>query len=230
MKRLLLLSCALVLAACSPRPAAPPASASASARADITGIPAGDYSLDPEHASLTFHINHMGFSHYTARFAKFDAHMRLDPEHPETASLTATVDPQSLQLNAPPAGFHNDLMSKTWFDAKAYPQVTFSSTKVVRTGANTADITGDLTLRGISRPVVLHATYNGGYPGLAVYDPHARIGFSATGTLNRSDFGMDFGILPPNSHLGVSDAVDIDIEAEFTGPAMKDGSGSASAG
>lgn len=230
MKRRLLLGCALALAACSPRPAALPASISAEASADIAGIPAGEYRLDPEHASLTFRINHMGFSHYTARFAKFDAHLTLDPQHPETASLTATIDPQSLQLNAPPAGFHDELMGATWFDAKAHPQIAFRSTKVVRTGTDTADITGDLTMRGITKPVVLHATYNGGYPGMAVYDPHARIGFSAVGTLNRSDFGMGFAILPPNSHLGASDAIDIIIETEFTGPAMKDGGGSASAG
>jgi len=227
MKRFLLLGAVAVLTACSPKSATPPASSSAATSApDIAGIPAGDYSLDPEHASLTFRINHMGFSHYTARFASFDAHLTLDPQHPENATLTATVDPQSLALNAPPKGFHDELMGKTWFDAAQFPKITFRSTQVVRTGPDTADITGDLTMRGVTKPVVLHATYNGGYPGMAVYDPHARIGFSATGTLNRSDFGMGFGILPPNSHMGASDAVDIAIEAEFTGPAMQAAAGS----
>jgi polyisoprenoid-binding protein YceI len=78
-------------------------------------------------------------------------------------------------------------------------------------------ITGDLTLHGVTKPVVLEATFNGGYAGHPM-DPHARIGFSARGTFNRSDFGMVYGIPAPGTTMGVSDAVNVTIEAEFSGP------------
>ena len=212
------------LAACSPPTAkkteAPAAAASAPAAAKPAAAqaPAGDYKLDPAHASLEFKVSHMGFSHYTARFTDFDAKLKFDPAHPETSSVEATIDPKSLALNAPPAGFKDELTGKSWFDAAQYPAITFRSTKVEVTGANTAKITGDFTLHGVTKPVVLEATFNGGYPGFAM-DPHARIGFSAHGVFKRSDFGMGYGVPAPGSNMGVSDEVEVNIEAEFSGPA-----------
>jgi polyisoprenoid-binding protein YceI len=218
-----------VLAACSPPAAkkaeAPAASSAAAPAAPATPatpqVPAGDYKLDPAHASLEFKVNHLGFSHYTARFADFDASLKFDPAHPETSSVEATIDPRSLTLNAPPAGFKDDLIGKAWFDAAQYPAITFRSTKVEVTGANTAKVTGDFTLHGVTKPVVLDATFNGGYAGFAM-DPHARIGFSAHGVFKRSDFGMGFGVPAAGTTMGVSDAVEVNIEAEFSGPAWVD--------
>ncbi len=213
-----------VLAACSPPTAkkteAPAAAASAPAAAKPAAAqaPAGDYTLDPAHASLEFKVSHMGFSHYTARFTDFDAKLKFDPAHPEASSVEATIDPKSLALNAPPAGFKDELTGKSWFDAAQYPAITFRSTKVEVTGANTAKITGDFTLHGVTKPVVLEATFNGGYPGFAM-DPHARIGFSAHGVFKRSEFGMGYGVPAPGSNMGVSDEVEVNIEAEFSGPA-----------
>ena len=74
--------------------------------------------------------------------------------------------------------------------------------------------------RGVTRPVPLEATYNGGYAGHAM-DPHARIGFSAHGTLKRSDFGMTYGIPAPGTTMGVGDEVTILLEVEFSGPPLK---------
>ena len=215
---------AAVLAACSPptakktEPPAAAASAPAAAKPAAAQAPAGDYKLDPAHASLEFKVSHMGFSHYTARFTDFDAKLKFDPAHPETSSVEATIDPKSLALNAPPAGFKDELTGKSWFDAAQYPAITFRSTKVEVTGANTAKITGDFTLHGVTKPVVLEAVFNGGYPGFAM-DPHARIGFSAHGVFKRSEFGMGYGVPAPGSNMGVSDEVEVNIEAEFSGPA-----------
>jgi polyisoprenoid-binding protein YceI len=89
------------------------------------------------------------------------------------------------------------------------------------TGPNTAEVTGDLKLRGVIKPVTLQVTFNGGYAG-HVYEPNARIGFSARGTFKRSDFGISYGIPEPGSNMGVSDEIAVTIEAEFTGPAWKD--------
>ena len=182
-------------------------------------IPAGAYKLDPAHASLEFQVNHLGFSHYTARFTDFDATLQLDPANPAAAQLAVTVDPRSLALPTPPAGFKDELLSKNWLDAGQFPQITFRSTAVETTGPDTAKITGDLTLHGVTKPVVLEAKFNGGYAGHPM-DPHARAGFSAHGVFKRSDFGIAFGIPAPGTTMGVSDAVEVRIEAEFSGPAL----------
>ena len=212
------------LAACSPPTAKKteaPVAAAPAAPADKPAapqVPAGDYKLDPAHASLEFKVSHLGFSHYTARFTDFDASLKFDPAHPEASSVEATIDPKSLALNAPPAGFKDELIGKSWLDAGQFPAITFRSTKVEVSGANTARITGDFTLHGVTKPVVLEATFNGGYPGFAM-DPHARVGFSAHGVFKRSEFGIAFGIPAPGTTMGVSDEVEVNIEAEFSGPA-----------
>ena len=212
---------AFLIAAAVVMTAAPPNAPAKPVRAATQALPAGEYRLDKPHASLTFSVSHMGFSHYTARFTSFDAHMTLDPAHPEKAQLTATIDPASLELNAPPAGFHDELLGKDWLDVKLTPQWTFTSTKIVKTGPRTARVIGDFTMHGITKPVTLDVTFNGGYPGLAGMDPHARLGFSAHGMLKRSDFGVTFGIPAPGTTLGVSDEVNITLESEFTGPPLK---------
>lgn len=184
-----------------------------------TEAPAGAYVLDKAHASLIFRVSHIGFSNYTAQFSKFDAQLQFDPANPSASSVTATIDPRSLTLNAPPAGFLDELLNPKWLDAAGHPQMTFRSTKVELTGANTARITGDFTLKGVSLPVTLEATFNGGYAGNA-YEPQARIGFSARGSLVRAAFGVKEGVPPPGSTMGVSDNVDFVIEAEFSGPPL----------
>ena len=228
MKRLLIMCTALSLCAClgactPPQKAEQKSieSASASASAASANIPAGDYKTDPAHTSLTFTVSHMSYSHYTARFGDIDAHLKLDPAHPEAAALTVTIDPKSLDLNAPPKGFHDELMGKTFFDAATFPKITYTSTKIDITGINTANVSGNLTLHGVTQPVTLAVTFNGGYPGLAGMDPNARIGFSARGTLKRSPFGMGYGIPAPGTTMGVGDDVDFTIETEMTGPALK---------
>ncbi len=230
MKRLLLTAAAFIaLAACSPsgdpqkkeeaKSEAAPVAAPVAAAPVKTGAPAGAYTLDKAHASLTFRVNHIGFSNYTAQFTNFDAQLQFDPANPAASSVTASVDPKSLALPAPPAGFVDELLGAKWLDAVGFPEMKFKSTKVELTGANTARITGDFTMRGVTLPVTLDATFNGGYAGHP-YDPHARIGFSAHGSLQRAAFGVKEGVPPPGSTMGVSDNVDIAIEAEFNGPPL----------
>jgi polyisoprenoid-binding protein YceI len=218
----LLAGAVAVLTACSPPTAkktqAPPASAAA-AKPATPQVPAGDYTLDKSHANLEFKVNHLGFSHYTARFADFDAKLKFDPAHPEASTVEATIDPRSLTLPTPPAGFKDELTGKAWLDVGPYPAITFRSTKVEMSGLYSAKVTGDFTLHGVTKPVTLDVVFNGGYAGHPM-DPHARIGFSAHGTFNRSDFGIGFGVPAPGSTMGVSDAVDVGIEAEFSGPAL----------
>jgi polyisoprenoid-binding protein YceI len=222
---LMLTGALAALAACSPpaakktESAAAPAPAAAPAKPATPQVPAGDYKLDKAHASLVFKVNHLGFSHYTARFADFDASLKFDPANPAASTVEATIDPRSLELNTPPAGFKADLTGPQWLDSAKYPAITFRSTKVEVTGVDTAKITGDFTLHGVTKPVTLDATFNGGYAGHPM-DPHARIGFSAHGVFKRSEFGMGFGVPAPGSTMGVGDEVDVAIEAEFSGPPL----------
>jgi len=225
MRRYLVTCAVLALAACAPKPAdtaktaAAPATAPApAASADGMTVPpntaaAGTYKLDKAHTSLSFKVSHLGFSHYTAGFDDVNGTLQFDPANPAAMTVEATIDPKSLHLNTPPAGFHDELMSKAWFDAAAFPAMTFKSTKVEVTGPKTADVTGDLTLHGVTRPVTLAVTFNGGYAPNA-FDG-ARIGFSGKGVLKRSDYGMGFGIPAPGTNFGVSDNVDVAIETEF---------------
>ncbi|MGE0044839.1 MAG: YceI family protein [Hyphomonadaceae bacterium] len=223
-KRVLVVSAALALAACSQpqqqqtaAQQAPPPAAQENAP-DVSALPAGEYRLDPAHASLIFRVDHLGFSNYTGRFTRWDATLNLDPANPGAATVTATIDPRSLDADRAPAGFLDDLRGADWLNAAQFPQMTFRSTSVEVTGPRTARITGDFTFRGVTAPVTLEARFNGGYAGHPL-DPNARIGFSARGTLNRSAFGLAEGIPAPGTTMGVSDAVEFIIESEFSGPA-----------
>lgn len=203
----------------TPAPAAPAAAEPAAAAPDVSKLPAGAYKIDPSHASLTFKVNHLGFAFYTAQFQDFTADLQLDPANPADASVKAEIDLSSLLLPHPPEGFKDELLGPDWLGAAQTPKMTFVSTGVTMTGPATADIVGDLTLKGVTQPVTLHATFNGGYEGHP-QDPNARIGFSAHGSLKRSAFGVSLGIPAPGSTMGVFDDVEIAIEAEFTGPAL----------
>jgi polyisoprenoid-binding protein YceI len=185
-----------------------------------TEAPAGTYTLDKAHATLVFRVDHIGFSSYTAQFDRFDATLRFDPANPALSSVNASVDVSSLDLPTPPAGFLDTLLGAAWFDAARFPQITFRSTGVEPAAPNQMRIHGELEFRGVKRPVTLDAVFNGGYAGHPL-DPQARIGFSARGTLRRSEFGMAEGLPPPGTKMGVSDAVEILIDAEFNGPKLE---------
>ena len=187
--------------------------------ASTAPVPAGAYTLDKAHASLVMRLDHLSFSHFTARFTRFDAELKFDPANPAASSVKVSVDPRSIDSDNAPAGFMDQLRGDMWLDVAKYPQITFTSTKVERAGAKGLRITGNLALHGVTKPVVLNATYNGGYAGHPM-DPHARIGFSAQGTFKRSDFGIAYGIPAPGTTMGVGDAVNLVIESEFTGPPL----------
>jgi polyisoprenoid-binding protein YceI len=184
-------------------------------------VPGGEYKLDKSHATLTFVVNHLGFSNYHAQFTNFDATMTFDPAKPAEAKLTASVDPNSLSVPHPPEGFLKELTGPQFLDTAQFPEMKFVSTSIEVTGEKTGKVTGDFTLHGVTKPVTLDVTFNGGWAGLAGMDPNARAGFSATGTLNRSEFGIGYGVPPEGTTMGVSDAVQIVIEAEFIGPELK---------
>lgn len=180
-------------------------------------LPAGTYTLDKNHSTLIFKLSHLGFSNYTASFGAFDAKLQLDPAKAMSSTLSVTIDPHSLQIPTPPAGFLDTLKGEKWLDVAHFPTITYVTTRIEQTAPDRAHINGDLTLHGVTKPVGLDVKFNGGYPSMPM-EQRARIGFSAKGTFKRADFGMAYGVPPPGSSMGVSDDVDVIIEAEFNGP------------
>jgi polyisoprenoid-binding protein YceI len=168
-------------------------------------LPAGSYRIDPEHAALLFKIDHLGFSQLVGRFDRFDATLDFDPEQPEAAALTVLVEVASLDLNLPE--FEQDLRGPDWFDVAQFPQARFESRAITITGENSGQITGDLTLHGATRPVTLDVTLNGA--GDSLITGRYSLGFAATGSLKRSEFGL--GAYAP----AVGDEVVLEIHAEF---------------
>jgi len=236
MKRFVLLLALAALAACSQKDAPPQAHAEAApaatpaAAAEPAGepsrtaslapdVPAGEYKMDHAHSTLIFRLSHMGFSHYTARFLRFDAKLQFDPRNLAATQLTATVDPHSIETDYPDPkyNFNEELAGEHFLDAAQFPEITFRTTQVEDLGNQALRVHGELTLHGVTKPIVLDATYNGGYSGHPM-DPQARVGFSAQGTLRRSDFGIAGGIPQVGSNMGVGDQVAIVIESEFNGP------------
>jgi polyisoprenoid-binding protein YceI len=203
---------ALALAAVSPF-------AVALDRGSAPPVPAGAYTLDKAHTSLVFRVSHMTFSNFTGRFTSVDAQLDFDPLHLADSRISVTIDPRSISSDNAPSGFLKMLSSKDWLDAEEYPQMAFRSKAVELTGTNSFRIRGELTLHGVTKPVTLDATYNGGYAGQPM-DPHARVGFSALGKFKRSDFGVSIGIPAPGSNIGVGDEVEVILESEFSGPAL----------
>jgi len=226
MRRLLPLAALAVLVACSPRPqgeartdsaAAPDAKPTPAAAQPPADAPAGQYTMDLGHTSVTFRVSHIGLSNYTSRFTKVDGKLNFDPASPAAQSVTATIDARSIETDYPDPKLDFDAqLQKEFLDAANHPQITFKSTKVEPTGPRTARVTGDLTLKGVTKPVVLDATWNGGYKPGAMDPAGARVGFSARGTFKRSDFGVTYGLPAPGTTMGVGDDVEVAIETEFT--------------
>lgn len=220
---------AVSLSACMRQPPSDAGSDAASPPAEetlaknwTTDAPAGEYKVEPSHASVTLRVDHLGFSKYTARFKKLDGTLQFDPAEPAKSNIAAAIDVASLETDYPfrdKVDFNAELTGPGWLDAKQFPQITYRSTRIDLTGERTMDIHGDLTLRGVTKPVTLQATFNGGYAGHPL-DPNARIGFSARGRIQRSDFGVSYGIPAPGTTMGVGDDVEIWIEVEFTGPPL----------
>lgn len=179
---------------------------------DPSALPAGEYQLDKTHASLTWKVSHMGLSNYTARFTDFDATIDYDPNDLENSTLTVSVDPRSLETDYPnpeEEDFDEKLItSEDWFNAGEFPQIEFISTSITRTGENTGEVTGDLTFMGVTKPLTLDVTFNGAYESHP-FSQKPAMGFSAHGTLVRSEWGMDNYV--PN----IGDEVELLIETEF---------------
>lgn len=187
------------------------AQAEAPAMTALADMPAGKYSMDKTHASLLWKVSHAGLSNYTARFKRFDATIALDPKQPENSTVIATIDPLSLETDyvTGERDFNKELSTgEQWLNATKFPEIRFESTRLQKTGDNTGIMHGNLSFLGVTKPVALDVVFNGAY-AVQPFSKKPTLGFSATGSLNRSDWGLDTYI------PAIGDRVDFVIEAEF---------------
>lgn len=184
--------------------------------------PAGQYQLDPHHASLHFSVNHLGLSNYVMRFTDFDIELDLQPDNLSASSVTVTIDPTSVttdydgdyQATHPDSPFESwekDLaQSSNFLNADEYPSISFESRRVTPTDKGTLLIEGDLELLGKTQPVTLEAELVG---AMAQHPMHGvgALGFYAKGSFKRSDFGMTHLLQPPL----IGDTVTVRFDGEL---------------
>lgn len=170
-----------------------------------TALREGQYALDRDHAALLFKVSHLGFAKYVGRFERFDVSLDFDADNPEAARVDAVIDMTSLDVANDP--FANTLMGPNWFDAGQYPEAFFRSTGIEVIGENTGVMTGELTMHGVTNPVTMEVTFNGG--GRDRLRSAYVIGLSAVSEIDRRDFGVD-------RFTGfVGNKVELEIEAEL---------------
>ena len=168
----------------------------------------GRYTSDPGHAYITFTYLHQGYSRPYLRWRTWTGTLDWDPANPEASSIEAVI--QAASIDSGVDRFDDHLKSADFFDVEAHPQITFRSTSLETTGPAAGRMTGDLTIKGVTKPVTLDVTLN-----RAADDSFAKgykLGFSARGVVKRSDFGVDKYV------PFVGDEVDVIIEAEFVKP------------
>lgn len=177
---------------------------------EIPGYIAGTWDIDPVHSHIGFTARHLMVSKVRGNFTKFEGQI-ITAEDPLQSSATATIDTTSLDTSNEQR--NSDVKSERFLDAANYPTMTFRSTGIRPKGAGEFLVAGELTIKGVTRPVELTAEVNGFGP-----DPYGgtRAGFSATGEINRNDYGITFNVALPTGGVMVSERIQLTIEAEAT--------------
>ena len=172
--------------------------------------PAQTWTADPAHSTVGFQVRHMMISNVKGSFDKFTATVDGNPADPSTAKISATIEVASVNTREPKRDEH--LRSGDFFDAAKFPQMTFTSTKVEKVSATKAKVTGNLTLRGVTKPVTLDVEYTA-----PVKSPWGQtvVGANATGKINRQDFGVSFNKELEAGGVLVGDEVTIQLELEL---------------
>lgn len=188
-----------------PAQTATPSSAATSGATQTAVIPAGTWKVDPVHSSVEFHVKHLGIATVKGQFKEFEGTLESGPDGVVTYGTvqTASVDTREPQRDA-------HLRSADFFDVDRYPQIDFRSTAIRTIDEDEFEITGDLTIHGVTRAVTLQATLEG--VELEDHQGNARVGVSATGQINRSDFEMRFNAALGSGNMVVSDKVKILVD------------------
>lgn len=163
-----------------------------------------DYQIDMAHTNVLFNVNHLGLSNMLGRFAEFNGQLSFDDENIENSKVSIVINTASIDTFHAKRDEH--LRSPDFFNSAEFPEMTFNSTEIQKTGESTAKLIGELTLLGVTKPVTLDLTLNkaGAHP----FNKKTVAGFTATGTIKRSEFGMKYGV--PN----ISDEIALRLELE----------------
>ena len=169
----------------------------------------GNWQLDPYHTQVEFAAKHLGMMTVRGHFADVTSTAEIDPHHLESMRVEVTIQTASIKTHHPIRD--NDLRSSNFLEADAFPVITFTSTKVEPAGEDRYTVTGDLTVKGTTRPVALQMTKLGEFN-----DPRMghRIGYSGQAQINRKDFGLTFNPVLDGRFV-VSDEINIMLEGEL---------------
>ncbi|MEB2310874.1 MAG: YceI family protein [Sorangiineae bacterium] len=168
-----------------------------------------NWDFDHAHSSVNFWVRHLMVSKVRGRFATWDGTLSFDPDDLTTAKLEVTIDAGSIETREEKRDAH--LRSPDFLDAEKFPKLTFKSSKIEKKSGDKYALSGDLTIRGVTKPVTLDVEYSG-----TVTDPWggSRAGFSASTSLNRRDFGLEWNQALEAGGVLVGDKVNLDLEIE----------------
>jgi polyisoprenoid-binding protein YceI len=184
------------------------AKAEAAAVADAKAAPSGEYRTDPTHRHILFSYDHQGYSVSWIRWREWTGELNWNAEAPEKSSVKVTID--AAKVDSGVDVFDEHLRGEKFFDTAKYPTITFVSTSNKSLGKNKGQMSGDLTIKGVTKPVTLDVTLN-----KAAFEQRGgayKVGFSGKTRIKRSDFGLDVAV------PFVGDLVTLTVEAEFMGP------------
>jgi polyisoprenoid-binding protein YceI len=169
----------------------------------------GTWKFDPYHTQVEFSAKHLGMMTVRGHFAELSVGGDVDVEHPERSRIEATINTASIRTHNEQRD--NDLRSSNFLEVDKFPTMTFKSTKIEPAGGDRYTVEGELTIKGITNPVTLHALKYGEFT-----DPNMghRIGYAAQGQINRKDFGMRFDMMLDGKFI-VSNEIQINIEGEL---------------
>lgn len=169
---------------------ATPALISSARAQDVSHDPAtvqeGAYSVDPAHTRVLFSVSHLGFTNYYGEFPNVSGSLDLKPK--AVADSTLEIHIPTASVSTGNAKLNGELTSDQWLNSAKFPEIVFKADKITETGGDTADVTGNLTLHGVTKPVTLAVKFHGA--GVNVIDKKYTVGFDVTGKIQRSDFGV----------------------------------------
>jgi polyisoprenoid-binding protein YceI len=174
------------------------------------------WNIDPSHSAVAFSVRHMVVSKTRGRFTRWSGQIRFDPQNPSASSVEVNIDPASIDTADAQRDEH--LRSQDFFHVAEHPTATFRSTRLEDLGGERYRITGDLTIRGVTRSVVLDSTFEG-----SGKDPWGgeRAGFNATTSIDRKDFGLEWNKALDTGGLLVGEKVELSLEIEAVKAAAK---------
>ncbi len=176
-------------------------------------LAAGNWTFDAAHSAVSFSVRHLGISKVRGRFNQVDASLVVG-ESLASTTVSASIDMASVDTNNPDRDAH--LQGTDFFNAEAHPQLTFASTRVTASPEGEYELAGELSLNGVTAPITLAVEFN----GVEVFpmDQQTHAGFTATGTVHRSAYGVDFNVPLGADKVMLSDKINIELDLQFVAP------------